>query len=113
MANGMKEVKLVVILEPASASRAVITGNAPFFTGGGNTNLLCSSCNTILAEKVVDGQVKNLVFKCPKCGSYCEQIAPPSFAVPENRTIGLAKGTYNFSAPVKCPPNTAIIEVEV
>lgn len=41
-----------------------------FIKSSGNDNYLCGTCNFIICENVDPGQVMNIVFKCPNCGSY-------------------------------------------
>jgi len=105
----MPEVKLVTIAEPKELTKTVVMGKAPFFIGQGDVDLVCGSCNNTLAQRIINGQLRDIIFKCPNCGVFCEQIPAPSFAVPENRIIGLAAGTFNLGGPIKCPPDAAIV----
>jgi|GEM_PF-3099914 len=105
----MGDIMLATIPEPSEVTRSVVMGVAPFFTGTDDTNLLCGSCNTRLATGILNGQIRNIVLRCPTCNSYCEQIPPPPLAVPEGHIVSLTKGTFNFSAPVVCRPDVAVV----
>ena len=106
----MATIKLATLTELRKPTRSIIAGKAPFFVGRGDTDLVCGSCGSTLAEGIVNGQLRDIVLKCPECGEYCEQILLPPF--PEVRVIRLSAGYFDFStlsAPIKCPPDVAII----
>ena len=107
----MTNIKLACIPEPPNDSRAVIKGKSPFFTGAGNINLICPSCDAVLAYGIVNGQIRNLVLKCPKCHTYCEQIPLPSFNVRTNLIVGFSNGIINVSTPVACRRDAAFVGV--
>jgi uncharacterized Zn finger protein len=44
----------------------------PFIIGVGNLDLLCGQCGAILLKSVEEGQVRNVVLKCPACGTFSE-----------------------------------------
>jgi predicted RNA-binding Zn-ribbon protein involved in translation (DUF1610 family) len=44
----------------------------PFIIGAGNLDLLCGQCGAVLLKSVEEGQVSNVVFKCPACGRFSE-----------------------------------------
>ena len=65
--------KLCIIPKPAEGSRTVIESKVnPAFKGEGDSDYVCGNCETILAEKIRRGQIKNIVVRCPKCGQYNE-----------------------------------------
>ena len=70
--------KLRIIPPPAEGTRAVLQWAADagqfsgFIRGNGPTSYLCGLCGAKLVDGVVHGQLRNLVFRCPKCGSYNE-----------------------------------------
>jgi hypothetical protein len=71
----MPKRRLKVIPEPAPGTRSVFVqppekAKFPFMRGQGAFDLLCGSCDSILAKNIVDGQVRGVVFKCPDCGSF-------------------------------------------
>ena len=67
------EIKLSIIPKPREGSRTVIESNvSPVFKGEGNVDYICGNCGAILAEKVRQGQIRNIVVHCPKCGQYNE-----------------------------------------
>lgn len=67
----MPDIKLPIIPKPAAGTRAVFQGKAkPFIKGTGDINYLCGNCAEILLQGVRPDQVKNIVFRCPSCGSY-------------------------------------------
>lgn len=69
----MPDVRLRIIPKPDEGARSVIQGEAkPFIKGTGQTNCLCGKCGEVLLEAIKPGQVKNVVFRCPTCGSYNE-----------------------------------------
>ena len=72
----MAEMKLRVIPEPAEGTRAVFVAQegfkGPFIMGVGALDCLCGSCGAVLLKKIEEGQIKNLVLKCPMCGAYNE-----------------------------------------
>ena len=64
-----------VIAQPKEGTRTILTGDTlkgPFITGNGPTTYTCGLCKNILVEKVYHGQIRNIIFKCPKCQSYNE-----------------------------------------
>jgi DNA-directed RNA polymerase subunit RPC12/RpoP len=72
-----KEIKLKVIPEPAPKSRVVIEAQKDEGEGeeGMNTervNYVCGNCNSIIAENVIEGSMKDQVVKCTSCNSYNE-----------------------------------------
>jgi len=67
------EIKLSIIPKPREGSRTVIESKlSPAFKGEGEVNYICGSCGAILAEKVRQGQIRNIVIYCPRCGQYNE-----------------------------------------
>lgn len=71
----MHTVTARVIPKPKEDSRTVLIGNdlkGPFFKGHGPTTYICGVCRNILVEEVYHGQIRNIVFRCPKCQSYNE-----------------------------------------
>ena len=66
----MPDIKLSVIPEPAEGTRTVFKGETkPLMRSAGSTNYLCGKCGEILVK---GGQAKNIVLRCPSCGSYNE-----------------------------------------
>ena len=71
----MPTVTARVIPQPQKDTRTILTGGSlqgPFIKGKGSTTYICGVCRNILVEKVYHGQIKNVIFKCPKCQSYNE-----------------------------------------
>jgi len=71
----MPIVKTRIIPEPRKDTRAVLMGEkltGPFIKGNGPTTYICGVCRNILVENVFHGQIRNIVFKCPKCQSFNE-----------------------------------------
>ena len=65
--------KLRIIAEPKPNTRTVFTGQIlPFMKGAGTLNLLCGNCNAKLVEGINEGQIKNIVIKCPICKFFNE-----------------------------------------
>jgi len=70
-----KKMILKVIPEPEPNSRAILVpprGVSPVIKGTGDLDLLCGQCNEKLVEGIVEGQVQNIVIRCPKCNAYNE-----------------------------------------
>ena len=63
-----------IIPPPKEGTATVIIPKekGPFFMikGGGKDNYLCGSCHNIICQNVNRGQIINIVFVCPQCGSY-------------------------------------------
>ena len=67
------EIRLSVIPKPGEGVRTVIESKvSPAFKGEGEVDYICGCCGAILAENVRQGQIKNIVIHCPKCGQYNE-----------------------------------------
>jgi len=72
-----KDIKLKVIPEPAPKSRVV---TKPFRSedsgeegiNSERVNYLCGNCNSIIAENVIEGSMKDQVVKCSTCNCYNE-----------------------------------------
>jgi len=60
-----------VIPKPKEGTMAVFKlGKEGKIEGEGNDNYLCGACGNIICKNVNRGQLINLVFVCPNCGSY-------------------------------------------
>ena len=46
-----------------TAARAALRGQ-------GDTDYTCASCGKILLRRVLDKEIRNMVFKCPLCGMH-------------------------------------------
>jgi len=67
------EIKLSIVPKPREGSRTIIQSKvSPAFKGEGEVNYICGNCGAILAEEVRQGQIRNIVVHCPKCGQYNE-----------------------------------------
>ena len=67
------ETKLNIVPKPPEGTRTVIESKvSPVFKGEGDLDYRCGNCGTILAEKMRQGQIKNIIVHCPKCGQYNE-----------------------------------------
>ena len=65
--------KLKIVPEPELGTRTVFVGKIlPFLKGSGDLNLLCGNCKAILAKRINEGQVRNIVIQCPICKFYNE-----------------------------------------
>lgn len=67
--------KLEVIPKPKSGTRTVLEPKSnvvPVIKGVGNLDLLCGSCGETLVDGIDEGQIRNIVIRCPKCGAYNE-----------------------------------------
>jgi len=69
----MPAIRLLVIPKPAEGTRTVFeVKTPPTIKGSGNLRMICDKCEEILVDGVLEGQIRNIVIRCPKCGSYCE-----------------------------------------
>lgn len=71
--------KAKIIPEPKPDTRTVfvasgklLISNKPFITANGDRNILCGSCGRILLKNILEGQISNIVIKCPECNEYNE-----------------------------------------
>ncbi len=73
MAN-IKTIQMTVIPEPKPGEASVLVydkkGQYAMIRGEGDTNYVCGTCANVICERVVQGMIINLVFKCPHCGSF-------------------------------------------
>lgn len=53
---------------------AVIGQRAPIMTGDGDTDHVCAICETTLIASMRIEQVRDLVLKCPRCGTINEVV---------------------------------------
>ena len=70
----MPEIHTKVIDESEHGMRSVLKTDKkqPFFVGKGDTTYFCGNCGFALAETLFRGQVRNIVFLCPRCGVFSE-----------------------------------------
>jgi hypothetical protein len=72
----MTDYVMEIIPEPKEGTATVIIltkkGKFQTIVDGGEDNYLCGliECGNIICKNVNRGQVSNIVFKCPNCGSY-------------------------------------------
>lgn len=67
------KIKLGITPKPPQGTRTVIESKvSPAFKGQGDTDYICGNCGAILAGKVRQGQIRNIVIHCPNCGQYNE-----------------------------------------
>ena len=70
----MSNYSMKVIPKPEEGTAAVLNspqkGKVPIFKDIASDNYLCGACRNIICQNVNRGQLINLVFICPKCGSY-------------------------------------------
>lgn len=69
--------QLKVISKPKPDSVSVLLPKKgetlPLIKFDGDLNLLCGNCNEVLVEGIIEeGQIKNVVIRCPVCRSYNE-----------------------------------------
>ena len=71
-------IPLSVIPKPPEGTRTVYDWDKPdpYIKGKGDTDYVCSICGHVLVEGVHEGQIRNMVFRCPnpKCRKYNEII---------------------------------------
>jgi hypothetical protein len=70
----MANYQMEVIPEPAQGTASVLVfdkkGQYVIIKGQGHDNFLCGACQNVICEGINEGQINNLVFKCPNCDSY-------------------------------------------
>ena len=67
----MMKIKLEIVPGPSEGSPPVGESKAaPLVTGNGEFDYICGQCEAVLAAKMRQGQIKNLVLQCPTCGKY-------------------------------------------
>jgi DNA-directed RNA polymerase subunit RPC12/RpoP len=67
----MKKVKMERVQHPDSTMSIVLpTAARAALRGQGDTDYTCANCGKILLRRVLDKEIRNLVFKCPLCGSH-------------------------------------------
>lgn len=49
-------------------------GRTPLFEGGGRHDLVCGTCDHVIARAVPDDRLRELVLKCPACGALNETV---------------------------------------
>jgi DNA-directed RNA polymerase subunit RPC12/RpoP len=77
--NTVRYTHMRVISKPSDRTRPVLAPSpnvGPVIKGTGDMTYLCGECETSVLETVEYKQVRHLVVKCKKCGSYCD--VPPS-----------------------------------
>ena len=70
----MASEQLVVIELPEGGKPRIILDREelPMLRRDGDTDYRCGSCDVVLAEQVWAWEVRNVVFRCPSCGSLNE-----------------------------------------
>jgi len=73
----MTNYKMKVMPNAESEDRTIFRTNRTdddfvFMLGEGKINYLCYTCGKILCKNINQGQVKDIVFLCPKCNTYNE-----------------------------------------
>ncbi len=73
----MKTKRLKIIESPDQNAAILVPQVLPLFKGGGDENLLCGQCSSILCESVSEqffadrfSSPSQLLIKCPTCGKH-------------------------------------------
>ncbi len=70
----LKNIQMEVIPEPKPGEASVLVfdkrGKYVMISDAGDTNYVCGACRNVICERVTQGMMVNLVFKCPNCGSF-------------------------------------------
>lgn len=75
----MSTIRMQVIPPNVLGARLPIEGMvAPVITGKGHKDYACGSCGSLLLQRVRTTQVRDLVLRCPRCGSLNEVPTPPA-----------------------------------
>jgi len=72
----MPQIKMSRVSPRVVKTRPVIASppDEPLVRGDGDTDYLCAGCDRVIAENIVLGEIKNLVFECSRCGT-CNGVA--------------------------------------
>ena len=75
--NAEERIQMKIIKPPKKGSRAILKSGEPskdfiFIVGEGDTDYACGKCGNIICKNIFEGQIKNIVFVCPKCNTYNE-----------------------------------------
>ena len=70
----MADYQMEIIPEPEEGQIALLKlekkGQHSIIKGGGKDNCLCGICGNAICKDVNRGQIANLGFQCPNCGSF-------------------------------------------
>ena len=67
----MKKVKMKRVQDPDATMSIVLPSmKRAAVRGQGDTDYTCAGCGKTLLRKVLDKEIRNLVFKCPHCGAH-------------------------------------------
>jgi predicted RNA-binding Zn-ribbon protein involved in translation (DUF1610 family) len=74
MEEDMKKIQMEVIPEPEPGTASVLVldkkGSYAIIRGVGDIDYVCGVCRNVICERVERGQIMNMVFRCPQCGSF-------------------------------------------
>ena len=73
-----RTIRMAVIPEPAPNTRSVLMYVGPgtvAMRGQDNVTMVCGNCGSPILEGMKTIQVRNLVFRCNKCGAFNETLA--------------------------------------
>lgn len=69
----MKTIKMKLIKQSEIGNRPVLQP-APYLDalvkGEGDTDYVCNNCGKVLFEAIIEGQIIEIVVKCPVCGEF-------------------------------------------
>ena len=64
-----------VVKKPAEGTRAVLAPpEGPALRGEGDIVFVCGGCRAVLIDGMAQGQVQNIVVRCPDCGAHNETL---------------------------------------
>lgn len=69
----MANYSMEIIPPPKEGTAAVLkmtVKNKPTIKVVGKDNYICGTCSNVICQNVDRGQIRNIVFVCPNCGSY-------------------------------------------
>ncbi len=69
--TAMPQIKMSYASPRVVKTRPVIASppDEPLVRGHGDTDYVCAGCDRVIAENIVQGEIKNLVFECSSCGA--------------------------------------------
>ena len=67
----MRKVKMERVQDPDATMSIVLPSmKRAAVRGQGDTDYTCAGCRKTLLRKVLDKEIRSLVFKCPHCGTH-------------------------------------------
>ncbi|UCH02852.1 MAG: hypothetical protein JSV20_03440, partial [Candidatus Bathyarchaeota archaeon] len=69
MSKRKKVLKIIPKSKPKTRT-VYVSAVLPVIKGKGDMDYLCGKCNEILVESINEGEVRNIIIRCPICRFY-------------------------------------------